>query len=144
MQNTSRFFSNGRRGLGALGQDEDAYYNWGELVSEPPGSESVAIAAPTASMGDWFSSFLTPAIGAAKDIGVAYMGYQTQQDINALNLERARRGQAPLSASYVQAMQPQVGVNVGLSAQSKQLLLYGALGLGAMFAVSQFTKSRRS
>ena len=138
--NSSRYFRNERRGLGALGDYEYSWDGDSGLITEPPGSESVAVAAPSANATDWFASYLKPAIGAVRDLGVAYMGYETQRDLNQINLERARKNLAPLSPAYAQAMQPQVGVNVGLSAQSKQLLLYGAIGLGAMFAISQFTK----
>ena len=140
--NSSKHFRTGRRGLGALGDYEYSWDGDSGLISEPPGSESVAVAAPSANATDWFASYLTPAIGAVRDLGVAYMGFETQRDLNAINVERARKNLAPLSSSYYQAMQPQLGVNVGLSAQSKQLLLYGAIGLGAMFAISQFTKRR--
>lgn len=155
--NTSRYFRNERRGLGALGEWEidTGYYSGGannniELVSEPvsftdagfwfPQATSVAVAAPAPDATSWFKAYLEPTIASARDIATAYVGIKTQADLNAINMERVKRGQQPLSASTMQAMAPQV--NVGLSAQSRQLLIYGALGLGAMFAISQFTKRR--
>ena len=45
-----------------------------------------------------------------------------------VNIERARRGQAPLNAA---AYQPQVGVN--LAPQTMQTVMMIALGLGALF-----------
>lgn len=77
--------------------------------------------------------YLDRLINALPNLATAYAGYKTQSDINEINLQRVRAGQAPLSASYLRAMQPQVGVNVGVSPQVQNLLLWAGLGLGALF-----------
>lgn len=61
-----------------------------------------------------------------------------QRQLIDLNLERAKRGLAPISAS---AVAPQM--NVGIAPDVKNLLVYGALGIGGAMLVSRFLKSRR-
>lgn len=63
--------------------------------------------------------------------------YQTKQ-IAQLNAQRLQQGLAPLSTAEIQAMQPQVGVQVGPSEQAKKLMLYAALGLGGLVALRAF------
>lgn len=56
--------------------------------------------------------------------------YQQQQLI-ALNIERARRGQPPVDISAYSG----IGVNVGLSQGTQQLVIYGGLALMALYAM---------
>lgn len=131
-----------RRGLGFWDDElqpfEDAgYYSYENAVASP---SSVAVAQPAT---DWAKAYLEPLVQGVRDVGVAAMAYQTQKDINEINLERVRRGQSPLPQSYVSAMQPQMGVNVGLSPQTKNLLIFGGLGLAAVYLISQMGGARR-
>lgn len=135
MRNASRRLA-GRRGLGQ-GDDwftpdfdvgySDVPMNGGDFGSVYPNQE---IPAPD-------SGFFGKLVTGITDISKAVMAYKTQDDINDINLERVRRGQAPISAAYLRAMQPQMGVNVGLSPQVKNLLIFGGLGLGAVYLLTR-------
>lgn len=49
------------------------------------------------------------------------------------NLERMRRGQSPLSVDDWRALTPPAAtVEVGMAPQTQRLLIFGALGLGAV------------
>jgi hypothetical protein len=130
-------FGTTRRGVGGLGQDmfDWSYAPAGDVVSSGDlyvaGDMSTAAVpgavVPTTQSANWWSTYLQPAVKAVTDLGTGILAYRTQSDINEINLERARRGQQPLSPAYMQAMAPQV--NVGLAPQTKQLLIYGGLAL---------------
>lgn len=77
-------------------------------------------------------------VSLVKGIGGAVMTYEQAKAIQEINLQRAKSNQPLLTPYQMQQLQPQVGVNVGLSAQTKQYLLYGALGLGAVFLLTNF------
>lgn len=75
-------------------------------------------------------------------------GYLTKQQIDAqkkianIQLQRAAAGQPPLDIDPAQYnLTPQVAV--GVSRDTKQLLIYGAVGLGVLFVLSQAFKARR-
>lgn len=58
-----------------------------------------------------------------------------QRQLLSVQVERARAGLAPLDVS---AYTP--GFNVGLSADTKQLLIYGGIAAIAVYAVTQFAR----
>lgn len=67
---------------------------------------------------------------------------QAQNRILNINLQRAQQGLAPLDinpASY--GLQPSVGV--GLTSDTKELLMYGGIGVGLLWLLSMATGKRR-
>ncbi len=63
--------------------------------------------------------------------------YQTQQ-LNQINLERARMGLPPIDTSQYTG----VGVRVGIAPQTQQLLIYGGLALLAVMVFQSVMKRR--
>ena len=63
--------------------------------------------------------------------------YQTQQ-LNQINIERARMGLPPIDTSQYTG----VGVRVGLSPQTQQLVIYGGLALLAVLVFQSVMKRR--
>jgi len=63
--------------------------------------------------------------------------YQTQQ-LNQINVERARMGLPPIDTSQYTG----VGVRVGLAPQTQQLLIYGGLALLAVMVFQSVMKRR--
>lgn len=63
--------------------------------------------------------------------------YQTQQ-LNQINVERARMGLPPIDTSQYTG----VGVRVGLAPQTQQLLIYGGLALLAVLVFQSVMKRR--
>jgi hypothetical protein len=84
-----------------------------------------------------------------KDIAnIAAQGYLTREQIKAqqqilnLNLQRAQQNLPMLNIDPAQyGLQPSVGV--GLTDDTKQLLLYGGIGIGALWLLSMVTGKRR-
>jgi hypothetical protein len=60
---------------------------------------------------------------------------QTQQ-LNQINVARARQGLPPIDTSRYTGM----GVNVGLTPQTQQLVMYGGLALLAVLLINSLTK----
>jgi hypothetical protein len=63
--------------------------------------------------------------------------YQTQQ-LNQINVERARMGLPPIDTSQYTG----VGVRVGIAPQTQQLLIYGGLALLAVMVFQSVMKRR--
>lgn len=59
-----------------------------------------------------------------------------QEQLMQLNIERARQGLPPIDINRYSG----VGVNVGLSAGTQQLVTYALLGLGAIVLLNTFMK----
>lgn len=59
-------------------------------------------------------------------------------DINQINLERAKKGQPLLTSSQVANLQP--GVRVGVAPDTQKMILYIALGLGAVYLLPKMLK----
>ena len=68
---------------------------------------------------------------------------QAQQKILNLQLERARQGLAPLNIDPTTYGLPSPSVGVGLTADTKQLLTWGAIGAGALFLFSTLIGGKR-
>ncbi len=83
-----------------------------------------------AASGNW--SWLTDLINAAPDAIPKILTGLNAYEISQINLERARRNQPPINPAVYG---PQV--NVGLSAQTTQMLMWGAAGLAVLFFVSR-------
>lgn len=66
--------------------------------------------------------------------------YQITQ-LSNLNQQLISQGRPPLSASQAAAMAPQL--NFGISGDTQNLLIYGALGIGAIVLLSSVMKSKR-
>lgn len=63
----------------------------------------------------------------------AYLQYKQQREFQKLNIERARQGLPPISVEEYRAMTPPAAtVEVGMSPQTRNMLLLGGLGLGAL------------
>jgi hypothetical protein len=60
-----------------------------------------------------------------------------QQQLNTINIQRAAAGLAPLPSSVVGPT-----ATVGLSSDTKDLLMYGGLAFGALFLLNAFLKRR--
>jgi hypothetical protein len=70
--------------------------------------------------------------------GAAILPLVQQQKILAIQLKRAQAGQAPLDVGdYID---PNSGINVGVTAGTQKTLLYLAGGLGAVFLLSRLMK----
>ena len=61
---------------------------------------------------------------------------EQQRQLMQLNIERAKQGLPPIDINAYSG----VGVNVGLSQGTQQLVLYLALGAGALILLNAFTK----
>ncbi len=61
-----------------------------------------------------------------------------QQQLMALNIQRARNGQPPVDISAYSG----IGVNVGLSQGTQQLVIYGGIALLALLAFQTVMKGR--
>lgn len=61
---------------------------------------------------------------------------QQQRQLMELNIERARQGLPPIDINRYSG----VGVNVGLSAGTQQLVTYALLGLGAFLILNMYTR----
>ena len=86
-------------------------------------------ATPTAEK-PWYQSAVETLVPAATAI-------YTQRELNKLNIERARQGLAPISASeFARTYQPPVArVQVEPGSQARNLLLWAALGIGGLVAL---------
>ena len=66
-------------------------------------------------------------VDTATKLLTGFAMYQNQRDLYSLNLELVRQGKNPIDPSRIAGM----GVNVGLSQNTQQLVTYALLGLGA-------------
>lgn len=87
------------------------------------------------------TSWINNIAGAFSQFGTAWANYKNQAQWNQLQLQRAQQGLPPLSTTGYGA--PGVGVNVGVSPQVQQLLIFGGIGLGALLLVNTVAGKRR-
>lgn len=69
-----------------------------------------------------------------------------RQQLLELNIERSKQGKAPITLDQIGGAalaSPNVGTTVSLSPDTKQMLVYGAVGLGAMYLLSKRKARRR-
>lgn len=90
------------------------------------GGESVLPAAP-ATDKTWYEKLVESLVPTAAAV------YQARE-LNKLNLQRVQQGLPMLSAQqFAQTYQPPVAtVQVGMTPQTKQMLMFGALGIAAL------------
>lgn len=81
-----------------------------------------------AGSGGGFLDIFKDAAGTVKDFYVAYRQAQAQDDLIRLNQERLARGLSPVSAD---SLAPQV--HVGMSPDTKKLLIVGGIAAGALY-----------
>lgn len=136
-------------GLGALGQDWDSWGSvddWGAPVSGATGDYQTGVQLPSAfyGWGNWSQvpgdvgspvassgfSDLDATLNSVIKLAQAGLIWDAQRRMVDLNIERAKRGLAPIDSSQIS---PQLGVKVGVSPQMQQTLLFGAIALGAVF-----------
>jgi len=87
-------------------------------------------------------SWWQKAAGAFTTLGTTYLGLKNQRDIMAINLERAKAGQPPISGEDLTAPIVQTRIDLpegtierltaGAGAQVNKMLMFGALGLVAV------------
>lgn len=108
-----------------LAQNDDyAPGGYFDLVSEP-GPELVEYQDTYPVVGAT-PSILDQIVSFGQKIVPAVLSYQQQRDLNAINIERARRGLSPLNTSaYVAQSAPQV--RFGMTADTQKMLMYGVL-----------------
>ena len=66
-----------------------------------------------------------------------------QQKLSNMNLKLIAAGKPPIQAGQVPGLVPTAQVNVGVSTDTKMILLYGAAGLGAFFLLTTLMKKGR-
>lgn len=91
-------------------------------------STDTAVVQAAVESPSWFDKLLE----AAKVAGA----YMTTRDLTKLNMERVKQGKEPIS---MDSIAPQV--NVGMSPETRTLVIYGAVGLGALILLN--TMKRR-
>lgn len=91
----------------------------------------------TAPSGDTFSSIISSLPSLVSQGLTAYGQLQLQN----MNMALIKQGKPPLTASQIYAMAPQL--NVGLASSTQNLLMYGALGAGALLLIMSAMKRKR-
>jgi len=122
-----RYHSPAEHSLSGLGQGD-----WWETTT------AVKTTTTTDENGAWYSDILD----FAKEAVPAYLAYDAQKDIMDLNMERAKQGLSPidpgLTAPQIKVVHDLPPETRGILDQFKMggnLLLWGALGLGAFFLI---------
>lgn len=116
---------------------DTGYESLPEQLSGPlPGDIVTGLPSSMPSGGvDWNKVLQT-----GKDFVIGLTQADMQRRVFDMNVERARRGLAPISASSVS---PSVGVSVGMQPDTKRLLVLAGGGLVAAYLVGQMLKRRR-
>lgn len=75
-----------------------------------------------------------------------FMGYtqlSMQRQIAKINLERLRQGLPPLSPTQTETYVQRPGVSVGLSPATRNMVIIGGVGLGAILLLGMMGKKKR-
>jgi hypothetical protein len=121
----------GGRTLSGLGRPRGGLLSGlGDDAAASDPSAAPAPASTTSSLLDSLKSIAAPLI----------QSYQQQQLFN-MNVDRAKQNLPPISADQMAAG---VGVNVGLSPATKQLVIWGLIGVGGLQLISALTRRRSS
>lgn len=107
----------------------------GDVQLQAPGTPVAPAPAPVAAGGSSIDSFLQSITRILPQAVTAYTGYTQAQRIAEVNAQRAARGLPPLTANQAGAYGPQIGVN--LAPQTSNMLLYGAIAIGAVLVLSK-------
>jgi hypothetical protein len=129
--------------LNGLGWTDDAgdYFDDGAMpqaiVYDNPAPLSYpmtdfSIVSPELQAPSFWETYGKDIITGVKETGMALLTLQQQKELNEANLQRAQRGLTPLSP---QQFAPQV--NVGMSADTKKLLIYGGIAAAALYFLTQ-------
>lgn len=104
----------------------DVFYgnDWPSVATTPDPS-----AMPAAS-GDWLTQIA--------QVGQGLLTWDQQRRLQEINITRAQQGLPPLDASAYG-----YGVNVGLSPQTRQLLMYGGIALAGYLVLKEMRRGRR-
>jgi len=120
--------------LKGLGQDFGSEYTWDYgFAADVP-------APPVVQSQSFWSQYLEPIVQTAKELVPVVYAAQQQQDLNEINLERARRGQPPLSSAYMAATAPRV--NVGVAADTQRMLMWAGIGLVVILGLGTLMRRR--
>lgn len=111
--------------LGDFG--DDSYGGYSDSLNAVAPNTTTVIAQTAVPGESWFDTL-------ARALPLVAATYQ-QKEILGVQMDRAKAGLPPLNMSQYAA-----GVNVGLSPDTSKLLLYGALGIAALF---MFSHARR-
>jgi hypothetical protein len=82
----------------------------------------------------WYQSLAS----SLQSLATGYLTVQQQQQLDALNVERAKQGLAPIDTA-----QYQTGVNVGVSSSTQNTILIVVGVLGAAWVLSSMMGRRR-
>ena len=116
--------------VSTLPQDYAAGLSSGAYSTIPQGSVAATSSTPGAAPSSWLTS-LTSALPSVAS-------FLTAEQIAQVNVSRAKQGLPALpAANYA----PAVGVSV--SPQTSQMIMYGALAVGALFIVPKLLKRSR-
>ena len=102
-----------------------------------PPSYSIPAAPPPGVTPDSTASIISSLTNLAQAGLSAYGQIQLQN----LQMSLVKQGKPPLTANQVAAMAPQL--NVGLAPSTQNILMYAAIGGGALLLLSMLSKSRR-
>lgn len=102
-------------------------------------AEEVTVAvSDQASSGFDVQAVATRALDILKESLPTYLQYSTQKQLIDLNIERAKRGLAPVDSSTIAPT-----VNVGVSSDVQKLVTLGLLGAFGLGALSLMTRGKR-
>jgi hypothetical protein len=117
------------------GGDDSSSASSAPATMADPASAAPAAATPSSQAGIF--SQLATAVGGFM---LTKQQLDTQNKIVNVQLQRAQQGLPPLNINTLQAGLPQPTVRFGLSSDTSQMVLYGLLGLGALFVLPQLFK----
>lgn len=115
----------------------------GPLISVAPSATTSPATTFQAATQPKKTSWLDNLLNLAPQMFLGYTQISMQRQIAKVNLERLKQGLPPLSPAQTEAYTPRPGVSVGLSPATRNLLMFGGLGLGAILLFGIMTKKKR-
>jgi hypothetical protein len=107
------------------------FYKLGALGQTADSSATDTTAAPATG---WLQNLIT----GITQYKVGQQQLDAISQVNQINIQRAAAGLPPIAMPTL----GQPGVNIGLSSDVQTLLMYGALGVGALVVLNMFLKRR--
>lgn len=89
------------------------------------------------------TGWLDNILNLAPQMFLGFTQISMQRQIAKVNLERLKQGLPPLSPTQTEAYVQRPGVSVGLSPATRNLIMFGGLGLGAILLIGIMTKKKR-